>query len=100
MTHLLTGSDQEFEKAAQHWAKNGQALHKNAFGQSALHLAVIYPKRLERLLELGRSLDVSEVSDLGDTTPLMYAAAYGQLHSILALLEYGSCIVRKVYLKR
>jgi ankyrin repeat protein len=92
MTHLLTGSDQEFEKAAQHWATNkrpDRLDHKNAFGQSALHLAVIFPKRLGKLLELGMS---PKVFDLGDTTPLMYAAAYGRLDSILALLGYDSCI--------
>lgn len=92
MTHLLTGSDQEFQEAAQQWAKNkqsGQPDHKNAFGQSALHLAVIFPKRLERLLELDMS---AEVLDLGDTTPLMYAAAYGQLDSVLVLLRYDCCI--------
>jgi ankyrin repeat protein len=89
MTHLLTGSDQEFEKAAQHWATNNQTdqppYHKNAFGQSALHLAVIFPKRLRKLLELGMR---PKVLDLGDTTPLMYAAAYGQLDSIIALLGH------------
>jgi ankyrin repeat protein len=92
MTHLLTGSDQEFEKAAQQWAKKtrpGRPDHKNAFGQSAVHLAVIFPKRLERLLELEMS---PKELDLGDTTPLMYAAAHGQLDSVLVLLGYDSCM--------
>ena len=89
MTHLLTGSDQEFEKAARHWAKNGRTYHTNAFEQSALHLAVTRPKRLKKLLELKMSPDAS---DLRGTTPLMYAAAYGRLDSILALIEYGSDI--------
>lgn len=92
MTHLLTGSDQEFDKVAQHWATNNRSSRldrKNAFGQSALHLAVNSPKRLEKLLKLGMS---PKVIDLGGTTPLMYAAAYGQLDSILALLGYDSCM--------
>ncbi|GAB7332283.1 hypothetical protein MBLNU13_g04120t1 [Cladosporium sp. NU13] len=97
MTHLLTGSDQEFEKAAQHWATNGRTYHTNAFGQSALHLAVILPKRLEKLLELKMSPDAS---DLRGTTPLMYAAAYGRLDCMLALMKYPSCIGYLDSLKR
>lgn len=89
MTYLLTGSDQEFEEAAQKWATSKRTCHKNVFGQSALHLAVIFPKRLRRLLELGMS---PNVGDLSETTPLMYAAAYGKLESVLDLIDYDSRI--------
>jgi ankyrin repeat protein len=89
MTHLLTGSDQEFEESAQYWATNDRSYHKNAFGQTALHLAVIFPKRLKRFLQLGMSPDVL---DLGDTTPLMYAAAYGQSECVLELIDRDSGI--------
>lgn len=92
MTHLLTGSDQEFEKAALCWATNNhttKAFHTNAFGQSAVHLAVIFPKRLKKLLELGMS---PHAFDRDETTPLMYAAAYGRLDSIFVLIECPSCI--------
>jgi hypothetical protein len=87
MTHLLTGSDQEFEEAAQRWAKSGRPCNRNAFGQSALHLAVILPQRLKKLLELGISPDAV---DCGNTTPLMYAATYGKLESVLDLIDHGS----------
>ncbi|KAM0702270.1 hypothetical protein Q7P35_011180 [Cladosporium inversicolor] len=92
MTNLLTGSDLEFEKAAQQWAARGRVQHKNAFGQSALHLAVMFPKRLKRLLELEMP---HKVFDSGYTTPLMYAAAYGQSECVLNLIDHDACIDRK-----
>jgi ankyrin repeat protein len=87
MMHLLTGSDQDFELAARRWAESNIPCNKNAFGQSALHLAVMLPKRLKKLFELGMSPDAV---DRDDTTPLMYAATYGQLDSILDLIDHGA----------
>lgn len=89
MSNLLTGSDDEFEKATHIWAAGDGVAYCNAFGQSALHLAVVSPTRLWKLLELGAD---PNAIDRSGTTPLMYAATYGQFESVLALIEHGSCM--------
>lgn len=65
---------------------------KNFLGQTALHTAVIKPKHLEYLLDqLDQRLSkIIDVGDRDDTTPLMYAAAYGQAQSVLVLLKSGA----------
>jgi hypothetical protein len=88
-TNLLTGSDQEFEKALEVWVarKQRKPLPVNILGQSAVHLAVLSPLRLERLLQSGMDPDTE---DGKKTTPIMYAAAYGHLDSVILLMQYVS----------
>ena len=59
----------------------------NVLGQSAVHLAVQLPSRLKRLIHVGMDPDAV---DRGGTTPLMYAAAYGQLDSVITLVQHVS----------
>jgi ankyrin repeat protein len=86
-TYLLTGSDKEFEGALQSWVSSKKSHHFNVFGQSPVHLAIHLPSRLKRLVQSGMDHDAV---DRGGTTPMMYAAAYGQLDSVLILIQYGS----------
>jgi hypothetical protein len=88
-TNLLTGSDQEFEKALEVWVarKVRKPVPVNILGQSAIHLAILSPSRLERLLQSGMDPDTE---DGKKTTPIMYAAAYGQLDSVILLMQYVS----------
>jgi hypothetical protein len=73
-TNLLTGSDQEFEKALEVWVarKQRKPLPVNILGQSAVHLAVLSPLRLERLLQSGMDPDTE---DGKKNTPINYSAA-------------------------
>lgn len=64
-----------------------RSTHANVLGQSAVHLAIHLPSRLKRLLQ--SSMDPDAV-DRGGTTPMMYAAAYGQLDSVLVLIQHGA----------
>jgi ankyrin repeat protein len=84
-TNLLTGSDQEFEKALQTWTKSEESEPVNILGQSAVHLAILSPLRLERLLQSGMDPDTV---DGGGTTPMMYAAAYGRLDTVILLMQH------------
>ena len=59
----------------------------NILGQSIVHFAVLYPRRLEALLEAG--MDYNTVDKEG-STPLMYAAAYGLSESVVILLKFGA----------
>jgi ankyrin repeat protein len=87
ITHLLFGSEEDFEGALQTCIANNQGHAVNVFGQSAVHLAVHSPSRLRRLLLAGMDPDAN---DRGLTTPLMYAAAYGRLDSVITLMQHGS----------
>ncbi|KAI7398666.1 hypothetical protein KC336_g15241 [Hortaea werneckii] len=84
---MLTGEDFEFESALCR-AKGGTDIVRtlpNALGQTATHLAISSPTRLERLLEAGAD---PQCVDRGGLTPLVYAAAYGEQQSFLHLVKY------------
>jgi hypothetical protein len=85
ITHLLFGSGEEFDRALTTWIANDSGDLVNAFGQSAVHLAIHSPSRLERVLHAGMDADAM---DRDGTTPLMYAAAYGRLDSVITLLQH------------
>lgn len=82
---MLTGSDQEFEKALQTWAASKESEPVNILGQSAVHLAILSPSRLDRLLQSGMNPDTV---DGGGTTAMMYAAAYGRLDTVILLMHH------------
>lgn len=84
---MLTGSENEFEQALAHSTDDNGILRTapNVFGQTAIHLAILHPSRLERLLKAGMDPDAM---DRGGSTPLMYAACYGKSESVLCLLEH------------
>lgn len=90
----MTDDTPEFEKALHHEIENGGTKQStfNALGQTALHLAIFKPDRLEKLLQAGMDPDAV---DKGKSTPLMYAACYGQLDSVICLLQHGAnpCLV-------
>jgi ankyrin repeat protein len=92
ITNLLTGSDLEFEQALEVWIASKGSVPVNILGQSAVHLAILSPSRLERLLESGMDPDPVHL-DL--TTPMMYAAAYGRLDSVILLMQHGSRLDRR-----
>ncbi|RMY16661.1 hypothetical protein D0868_00187 [Hortaea werneckii] len=84
---VLTGEDSEFESALRRAKAEGGFLRMlpNALGQTATHLAITSPRRLERLLQAGADPDCV---DRGGLTPLMYAAAYGEQQSVLHLVGH------------
>ena len=86
ITHLLFGSEEEFDRALRTWIANDSGDLVNAFNQSAVHLAIHSPSRLKRVLHAGMDPDAM---DRGGTTPLMYAAAYGRLDSVITLLQHA-----------
>ncbi|KAF2719030.1 hypothetical protein K431DRAFT_305472 [Polychaeton citri CBS 116435] len=81
MEKLLGATTGDFEAAIT------STYNSNALGQSALHLAVIFPDRLLRLLQAGWDPDLP---DTKITTPLMYAASYGCSEAVIYLLEHGA----------
>lgn len=85
----MTGTDEEFDQALTNAKYENGSLRAttNYLGQTALHLGVVMPKRLEKLLQAG--IDPDAV-DYGGSTPLMYAACYGKSNSVLRLIEYGA----------
>ncbi|RMX86330.1 hypothetical protein D0869_03162 [Hortaea werneckii] len=84
---VLTGEDSEFESALRRAKAEGGFLRMlpNALGQTATHLAITSPRRLERLLQAGADPDCV---DRGGLTPLMYAAVYGEQQSVLHLVGH------------
>ncbi|RMY62118.1 hypothetical protein D0865_00614 [Hortaea werneckii] len=84
---VLTGEDSEFESALRRAKADGGFLRTlpNALGQTATHLAISSPARLEKILEAGADPDCVDRAGL---TPLMYAAAYGQHQSVLNLVQH------------
>ncbi|PGH06460.1 hypothetical protein AJ79_06550 [Helicocarpus griseus UAMH5409] len=60
---------------------------RNLFGQTALHLAVLRPSELSRLIEAGAEIDIKDNSG---ATPLCYAICYDRLESVMLLLEAGA----------
>lgn len=66
---------------------SAQSINETFLGLSALHWATCSVSWVRSLLEAGH--DVSPV-DRCERSPLMYAAAYGLIGSVLALLEAGA----------
>lgn len=91
---VLTGEDSEFESALCRAKGENGVLRTlpNALGQTATHLAITSPRRLKRLLAAGADPDCVDREGL---TPLMYAAAYGEQHSVLHLVEHQATWVLK-----
>ncbi|KAI6881211.1 hypothetical protein KC360_g6771 [Hortaea werneckii] len=84
---VLTGAYSEFESALRRAKGEAGVLRTcpNALGQTATHLAITSPRRLERLLQAGADADCVDRRGL---TPLMYAAAYGEEQSVLHLVRH------------
>ncbi|KAJ5172264.1 hypothetical protein N7492_004857 [Penicillium capsulatum] len=59
---------------------------RNVLGQTPIHLAVLRPRVLVDILELWPCFDIQDNSG---KTPLDYAASYGYVESIKALLNVG-----------
>lgn len=67
------------------------ATEKNFLGQSALHLGVINQEMIRSLISMAFGPNKSvDIPDNHGITPLIYAAAYGQLESTKALLQAGA----------
>src|ERR1700722_2976603 len=62
-------------------------LGRNSLGQTAVHLAVIRPTELTRLLDAGAELNAQ---DCRGRNPLEYASVYGCVDSVIILLEAGA----------
>ncbi|EER39267.1 conserved hypothetical protein [Histoplasma capsulatum H143] len=60
---------------------------KNSLGQAAIHMAVLRPCQLLRLIEAGAQV---EIKDGNGATPLCHAISYGSVESTKLLLEYGT----------
>ncbi|KAG5289315.1 ankyrin repeat domain-containing protein [Histoplasma ohiense] len=60
---------------------------KNSLGQAAIHMAVLRPCQLLRLIEAGAEV---EIKDGNGATPLCHAISYGSVESTKLLLEYGT----------
>lgn len=60
---------------------------RNSFGQAAMHLAVLRPSELLRLIRAGAEVDIK---DNAGATPLCYAICYGCTESMMLLLEAGT----------
>lgn len=87
----LEGSDEDFRLSRRSW--NRQALgQRNALGQSVLHFTILRPERLAALLAAGA--DPNE-PDQNETTPLMYAATYGNLGAVRLLVAHGADVWRR-----
>lgn len=84
---LLVGEDSEFESALCRAKVESGILRTpaNALGQTATHLAISSPGRLQKLLAAGADPDCVDRHGL---TPLMYAAAHGEQRSILHSIEH------------
>ena len=85
----MTGSDTDFDRILARSKTKSAALQSqhNVFGQAPLHLAISKPRRLKKLLEAG--MDPNAV-DRDGVTPLMYAACYGEVESVLLLLKHNA----------
>ena len=83
METALVGAEQDL---VEHLA-NGPCLERNFLGQSVLHLAVLRPNILRRLISCYDNVDHL---DKNGTTPLMYAATYDEVESALLLIDHGA----------
>lgn len=61
---------------------------RNDLGQSAVHLAVLCPNALSHILKRRINLNLQ---DNEGYSPLIYAAAYGCIESVILLLKAGAC---------
>lgn len=84
MDAILCGSKSEIMKFLR-CAQSFQG--KNVFGQTPIHLAVLRPSVLLRVLEVWPHFDI--LDDSG-RSPLVYAAAYGCVESVILLLKAGA----------
>lgn len=84
MEAVLVGSTEDIK----HCLRNSPCVQeRNSLGQTALHLAVSSPDKLRILLAHCSNVDTL---DKYGTTPLMYAAAYGESQAVLLLLQAGA----------
>lgn len=83
MEAALVGSVQDLDR----YLPKSRDLKTNFLGQSVLHLAILRPRILRKLISTYKTVDPP---DKNGTTPLMYAAAYGNAQSALILLEHGA----------
>jgi ankyrin repeat protein len=84
MDTILSGYVAEVSELLQ----NSRSLQgSNCLGQTAAHVAVLRPKILSMLLDLS---PVFDARDIDGNSPLVYAAAYGCLESVVLLLRAGA----------
>lgn len=89
MDAVLTSSE---EMLSQRLRKSPALLERNFLGQSALHHAILRPKHLRQLIPHYETVDLP---DKWGITPLMYAATYDKVESVLLLLDAGADLSRR-----
>jgi ankyrin repeat protein len=94
MDAVLTSSEEVLKRCLQN---SPAVLERNFLGQSALHHAILHPKHLRQLIPHYETVDVP---DKWGTTPLMYAATYDKVESVLLLLGAGADPSRRDELRR
>jgi ankyrin repeat protein len=94
MDAVLTSSEEVLKRCLQN---SPAVLERNFLGQSALHHAILRPKHLRQLIPHYETVDVP---DKRGTTPLMYAATYDKVESVLLLLGAGADPSRRDELRR
>jgi ankyrin repeat protein len=93
MDTILSGSASEVSQLLQ----NRHSLHGNNWlGQTAIHAAVLRPRLLSMLLDISSDFDSH---DIEGNSPLVYAAAYGCLESVMLLLRAGANPLKDQHLK-
>lgn len=98
MDSILCGSKPEISKLLKH---PSSLRGKNSLGQTAAHVAVLRPDVLSMLLQTYSTFDVADIdeNDLYGNSPLAYAAAYGQIDSVIILLKSGADPLRDGHLE-
>ncbi|KFY01543.1 hypothetical protein V490_00864 [Pseudogymnoascus sp. VKM F-3557] len=89
MDAILSGSREEIISCLR---DTRAVLRRNSLGQTAVHLAVVRPIELSRLLGAGGELNAPDSRGI---MPLEYAAVYGYADSVIILLEAGAQITSK-----
>jgi ankyrin repeat protein len=98
MDSLLCGSTPNVSAFLEH---SGCLRGSNVLGQTAAHVAVLRPDVLSLLLKAYSDFDVIDFDgfDSYGNSPLVYAAAYGYIESVVLLLKAGANPLKEGHLE-